>query len=127
MYKPLQAIPTVTSDGRLRLDLRDPGWIAARRLDDFVTDHGHLMHLFIVSPALDRLWHLHPDEVATGAFEARLPEMPQGQYELFADLVHRTGVSETVTGQLDTPAIRGAALTGDDSEWSAADCRAKRI
>ena len=76
------------------------------------------MHLFIVTPALDRLWHLHPDEITTGAFEARLPDLPQGQYELFADLVHRTGVSETVTGQLDTPAIRGVALTGDDSEWS---------
>jgi hypothetical protein len=121
VYKPLQATSTITSDGRLRLDLRDPGWIATRRLNDFVADHGHLMHLFIVSPTLDRLWHLHPDEIATGAFEARLPELPQGQYELFADLVHRTGISETVTGQLDTPAIRGVALSGDDSAWSAAD------
>ena len=121
VYQPLQATPTVTSDGRLRLDLRDPGWIASRRLDDFVADHGHLMHLFIVSPTLDRLWHLHPDEIATGAFEGRLPDFPQGQYELFADLVHRTGVSETVTVQLDTAAIRGVALRGDDSEWSAAD------
>jgi len=77
------------------------------------------MHLFIVSPALDRLWHLHPDEITTATFEARLPDLPQGQYELFADLVHGTGVSETVTGQLDTPAIRGVALTGDDSQWSA--------
>ena len=56
------------------------------------------MHLFVVSPALDRLWHLHPDEVATGTFEQRLPDMPAGEYELFADLVHGTGVSETVTG-----------------------------
>lgn len=119
VYKPLQAT-SLTLDGRLRLDLHDPGWIASRRLDDFITDHGHLMHLFIVSPALDQLWHLHPDEIATGAFEGRLPDLPQGQYELFADLVHRTGVSETVTGQLDTPAIHGVALTGDDSEWSAA-------
>ena len=90
------------------------------------------MHLFIVSPSLDHLWHLHPDEVAPGpeiglplgarrrtdAFEGPLPDLPEGQYELFADLVHLTGVSETVTGRLDTPAIRGAALTGDDSEWS---------
>ena len=60
VYKPLEATPTVTPDGRLALELRDPGWIATRRLDDFVTDHGHLMHLFVVSPALDRLWHLHP-------------------------------------------------------------------
>jgi hypothetical protein len=127
VYKPLQVTPTLSTlspgtppGGRLRLDLRDPGWIASRRLDDFIADHGHLMHLFIVTPTLDHLWHLHPDEVATGAFETRLPDLPQGQYELFADLVHRTGVSETVTGRLDTPAIRGVALTGDDSDWRAA-------
>jgi hypothetical protein len=120
VYKPLQARPTLLPDARLRLDLRDPGWIASRRLDDFVPDHGHLMHLFIVSPALDHFWHLHPDEITTGAFEGRLADLPQGHYELFADLVHRTGVSETVTGQLETPAIHGAALTGDDSEWSGA-------
>lgn len=141
VYKPLQATPTLTTratGGRLRLDLRDPGWIASRFLDDFIPDHGHLMHLFIVSPALDHLWHLHPDEIAigdesatvssgasslrvrrrTGAFEGPLPDLPEGHYELFADLVHQTGVSETVTGQFDTPASHGVALTGDDSEWS---------
>jgi hypothetical protein len=118
VYKPLTATPSVTADARVRLDLRDPGWIASRRLDDFVPDHGHLMHLFVVSPALDRLWHLHPTEIATGAFEQRLPDVPSGRYELFADLVHATGVSETVTGQLDTAAIHGAPLSGDDSAWS---------
>src|SRR5580704_3472506 len=76
------------------------------------------MHLFIVSPTLDRLWHLHPDEAAAGGFEQRLPEVPEGRYELFADLVHSTGVSETVTCHIQTPAIRGAALKGDDSGWS---------
>ena len=121
VYRPLQATPTLTADARLRLDLHDPGWIGSRRLDDFVADHGHPMHLFIVSPALDRLWHLHPEEIETGRFEGRLPDMPQGEYELFADLVHRTGVSETVTARLDTPAIGGGPLTGDDSAWSAAD------
>ena len=121
VYKPLLATPSVTADARLRLDLRDPGWIGSRRLDDFVPDHGRLMHLFIVSPALDRLWHLHPDEIETGAFEHRLPDMPAGQYELFADLVHATGVSETVTGPLETAAIRGAPLSGDDSAWFASN------
>ena len=119
VYKPLLATPSVTSDVRLRLGLRDPGWIGSRRLDDFVPDHGRLMHLFVVSPALDRLWHLHPDQVQTGAFEHPLPDMPAGQYELFADLVHATGVSETVTVPLETAAIRGAPLAGDDSGWSA--------
>ena len=118
VYKPLVATPSVTADARLRLNLRDPGWIGSRRVDDFVPDHGHPMHLFVVSPALDRLWHLHPAEIATGAFEQSLPEMPAGQYEMFADLVHATGVSETVTGTLDTAAITGSPLSGDDSAWS---------
>src|SRR5262249_17745399 len=81
-------------------------------------DHDHLMHLFIVSPALDRLLHLHPGETATGAFGQRLPEMPAGRYEIFGDLVHATGVPETVTGSFTTPAIRGTPLTGDDSAWT---------
>jgi hypothetical protein len=121
VYKPLQATPQVRPDGHLRLELRDPGWIASRRLDDLVTDHGHLMHLFVLSPALDRLWHLHPDEVTTGTFDHRLPEMPAGEYALFADVVHQTGLSETVTGTLTTPALHGALLSGDDSAWSQAE------
>jgi hypothetical protein len=119
VYKPLEAASTVTSDGRLRLELRDPGWLPSRRLDDFVPDHGYPMHLFVLTPSLDRLWHLHPEEVTTGVFEVRLPDVPQGDYDVFADLVHRTGVSETVTGQLKTSGTRGAALTGDDSGWHA--------
>ena len=52
------------------LTLTDPGWIGSRRVDDFVPDHGHVMHLFVLSPALDRLWHLHPNEVRTGILQA---------------------------------------------------------
>jgi hypothetical protein len=118
VYKPLTATPEVTPDGALRLELRDPGWIASRRLDDLVPDHGHLMHLFVVSPGLDRLWHLHPRQSATGRFEHRLPAMPAGNYELFADVVHKTGVSETITGMLAAPAVQGAPPSGDDSAWT---------
>jgi hypothetical protein len=123
VYKPLQATASVTASGVLTLTLRDPGWIAARRLDDFVPDHDHLIHLFILSPGLDRLWHLHPDEAATGSFEQFLPELPPGHYELFADLVHRTGVSETVTAEIDTPPIRVTPLTGDDSAFRSGSTR----
>jgi hypothetical protein len=77
------------------------------------------MHLFVVSPELDRFWHLHPEEAETGAFEQRLPDMPQGEYAVFADVVHQTGVSETVTGRLTTASIHGTPLVGDDSAWSA--------
>jgi len=125
VYKPLQAVPTLDASGRLTLTLHDPGWIASRRIDDFVPDHEHLMHLFIVSPALDRLWHLHPDEGDTGTFAMALPDMPAGSYEMFGDLVHATGVSETVTGTFTTNAIRGAPLVGDDSAWDAGMGRLK--
>jgi hypothetical protein len=121
VYKPIEGAATITPDERLRLRLSDPGWIGSRRLDDFVPDHGHVMHLFVMSPALDRLWHLHPDPKGVVSFEQRLPAMPAGTYELFADLVHATGVSETVTGQVSTGPIRGAPLSGDDSAWSASD------
>ena len=115
VYRPLEAVPAV-ADGRLRLTLRDPGWIRSRRLDDFVPDHGHLMHLFVVSPALDRLWHLHPAQETVGTFEQRLPDVPAGRYELFGDLVHKTGVSETVTAAFEARG-GGAPLTGDDSAF----------
>lgn len=121
VYKPLIGSPRVAPDSTLLLSLTDPGWIGSRRLDDFVPDHGHLMHLFVVSPALDRLWHLHPREAGVGIFEQRLPPIPGGNYELFADLVHATGVSETVTGRIETAGIEGVPLSGDDSAWSASD------
>jgi hypothetical protein len=51
--------------------------------------------------------------------------MPAGQYELFGDLVHATGVSETVTGVFTTGAINGAPLAGDGSAWSEPKVRLK--
>jgi hypothetical protein len=119
VYKPLEATPMVSGDGSLRLEVHDPGWIALRRLDDFVPDHGHLMHLFIVSPSLDRLWHLHPRLDGHATFEQVLPQMPAGSYEFFADVVHATGISETVTGHMNLAEPATASLTGDDSAWTA--------
>jgi hypothetical protein len=117
VYKPLEAHASVRGDAKLQIDLKDPGWIRTRRLDDFVPDHGHLMHLFVVSPALDRLWHLHPDEAGAGTFVQALPALPAGGYELFADVVHQSGISETATARFDTTGVDGTALTGDDSQW----------
>ena len=63
----------------MELRLSDPGWLAMRRLDDLVPDHGHLMHLFLVRfPALDEFAHLHPEQTSPGFFTAPLPALPQG-------------------------------------------------
>ena len=127
VYKPLTAVAALAADDTLKLELHDPGWIGSRRLDDFVLDHGHPMHLFMLSPDLDRLWHLHPEEIRTGAFQQRMPSLPGGKYELFADLVHATGVSETVVAKLDTNGITGSPLAGDDSAWTSSDASTTRI
>lgn len=126
IYKPLIGTPTIASS-TLTLTLSDPGWFGSRRMDDFVNDHGHLMHLFVLSPNLDRLWHLHPDEVIAGRFEQRLPNIPAGKYELFADVVHATGVPETVTGAFETAGLGGVPISGDDSAWSSQDINTTKI
>jgi hypothetical protein len=121
IYKPLQMTPSVVESGSsrsLHLEITDPGWIVTRRTDDFVRDHDHLMHLFVVSPSLDRFWHLHPAESAEATFDQPLPDLPPGRYDLFADVVHQTGVAETLTATIDAPAIAGVPLTGDDSAWA---------
>jgi hypothetical protein len=126
IYKPLTATPRVEGS-MLALELRDPGWIGSRRLDDFVADHGHLMHLFVVSPSLDWLWHLHPTQERAAVFSQKLPDMPAGSYELFGDLIHATGVAETVTGTFEASHAAGTPLGGDDSGWSAADTSDTKI
>ena len=117
VYKPLEASADLRADGRLALALRDPGWISMRRTDDFVNDHGHPMHLFVVSPALDRLWHLHPAQSGS-TFEQRMPDVPGGEYEIFADVVHESGISETIVSRFATEGVQGVPLSGDDSAWT---------
>jgi hypothetical protein len=120
VYKPLEARASVQNEDFLQIDLKDPGWIRTRRLDDLVPDHGHLMHLFIVSPALDRLWHLHPEQAGVGTFVQPLPGLAAGTYELFADVVHQSGISETATARFETSELGGIALMDDDSQWPGA-------
>ena len=115
VYKPL-SLDARVDGGTLALQLADPGWLDSRTLDDLVPDHGHLMHLYVVrEPALDRVWHLHPEATGGGAFRFALPAMSAGRYRLFADVVHESGLAETATTELDVPALAGAALTGDDA------------
>jgi hypothetical protein len=86
------------------------------RLDDLITDHGHLMHLFIVRmPDMKAFWHLHPDQTQPGDFAQNLPIMPEGQYKLFADIVHHTGFPETQVATVNLPAVTGEPLSGDDA------------
>jgi len=119
IYKPIQMTATVANGGRLTLELQDTGWFRFSKLDDLVPDHGHLMHLYVIStPAMDRVWHLHPEETDPGTFAMNLPAMDAGHYRLFADVVHANGIGETGTSEIEVPSIAGAPPGPDDAAGS---------
>jgi hypothetical protein len=119
-YKPPRAETTLEKGDRLviRAKARDPRWSERINMGRVVPDHNHLMHLFLIAqPAMDRMWHLHPQPVEGGAFADDLPSMPAGQYEIFADVVDERGFPWTLVGTTELPEINGKPLAGDDSSW----------
>lgn len=117
IYKPLQMEPALQNGNQLDLKLRDPGWLPQRQLDDFIPDHNHLMHLYLIRwPQMDVVFHLHPEPVGTGEFQLALPSMPAGDYHLYADVVHASGFPETLVAAIPLPQIAGRPLAGDDAE-----------
>jgi hypothetical protein len=83
---------------------------------NLIPDHGHLMHAFLLRiPAMDRFYHLHPEQTNDGSFTLRLPIIPSGKYKIFADIVRGTGFPETMVSEIDLPDVTGEPLSGDDS------------
>ncbi len=129
IYKPLQMTPSL-NNGTLTLTLHDPGWLndprsvlvlpTARSVDDLVRDHDHLMHLYLIREGgQDVIYHLHPNLVNGGTFRLALPDMPAGEYKLYADIVHRNGFPETLVSSIRLNAIQGRPLTDDDASATA--------
>jgi hypothetical protein len=117
VYKPLTMAATVGPDQILQLKISDPGWLRSRKVTDFVLDHDHLMHLYLLrEPGLETVYHLHPEQTGPGQFQLALPSMPAGGYQLYADVVHATGFPETLTARIEVPAISGKPLAGDDAK-----------
>jgi hypothetical protein len=117
IYKPLDVAATVGPQDRLTLNLKVTDWALNRKLDDFLPDHGHLMHLYVIrEPNADRVWHLHPEMTSRGVFTQSLPAMPAGKYKLYGDVVHRNGLPETLVTELAIDHdLAGNALSGDDA------------
>jgi len=117
IYKPLEMRARLAAGKVLDLQMIDPGWLRMRKLDDFVLDHNHLMHLYAIRwPGMDVVFHLHPEMVGTGEFRLALPSIPAGNYHLYADVVHANGFPETLVASVTLPEIRGRALAEDDAE-----------
>jgi hypothetical protein len=104
----------------IRAKGQDPAWSKYVNMGEIIPDHNHLMHLFLIGPGLDRLWHLHPERIEGSAFAEDLPAIPAGHYQIFADVVDNSGYPWTLVGSIDLPQINGQPLSGDDSTWSGA-------
>jgi hypothetical protein len=125
VYKPMQVEVTRPTPATWALSLSDPGWVRWRQSDDLIPDHGHLMHLFVVrAPAMDAIAHLHPRRSVAGAFTQAVPPLPAGRYRLFGDIVHQTGLDETVTTAIDLGASNGAPLELAGDRFDADDAMA---
>jgi hypothetical protein len=107
IFRPLQMTSllngnqlTLTVDSHT--DPEDPRVVRSNK--DFIPDHGHLMHLYLIrQPGLDAVYHLHPTQTTAGTFSLNLPSMPQGDYKLYADVVHANGFPETLLATLTIP------------------------
>jgi len=115
-YKVPHVQAQLQPDGILKLQLENPNELPKRIfgmeppdrivLDDLVPDHGHLMHLFLVSmPDMKNFYHLHPEQTGVGQFSMRLPVILEGNYQIYADVVHATGFPETQVGTIKIPAL----------------------
>jgi hypothetical protein len=126
-FKPPAAQITLKDGRRLLIAAEGQGdkWHHQVKLKELIPDHNHLMHLFLIRlPGLDRMWHLHPQQVGgkQGVFEQDLPLMPAGHYQVFADVVDKNGFPWTLVGEFDLPSSidKARPLAGDDSSWAGA-------
>ncbi len=122
LYRPLPikaSVGTAASGSQLTIRVDTTNWARnTRRLSFMVPDHGKLMHVFLVRlPGLDALAHLHPNRRDTLTYQANLPDLPKGQYKLYADVVYRNGFTETLTDTIDinTPVRSGKVAASSPS------------
>jgi hypothetical protein len=104
---------------QLRLRMDEDFWHKIRKDQwsmSLIPDHGHVMHAFLLRiPAMDRFYHLHPEQAEDGSFVVTLPSLPAGSYKIFADIVRQTGFPETMVSEIKLPDVRGKPFSGDDS------------
>ncbi len=105
LYQPVQVSASVRSENEqpiLNLTVVEE----TRHWAPLIPDHGKLMHLFLVrEPQLDVFAHLHPVQKNPRTFDAALPPLPAGEYDIYADVTHETGFSETLLTKVQLPAI----------------------
>ena len=134
MFRPLSIdtrVDTSSGAARLVLAITDSSWLARDEVDvlrargelpptGLVDDHGKLMHLFLVAQGgTAAMAHLHPATQDSVTFTSALPVLPAGTYRVFADIVHRSGFTQTLTSTVAIPTVATmTSLTDTDDSWT---------
>lgn len=124
LYRPFAASASVVDSLAapwLRLSIDDPRW-RGREWTPLISDHGKLMHLFLVrDDDQATIAHLHPIARDSIHFDSRLPALPAGRYRVYADIVHESGFAQTMTASVELPAAPAveapSAPSDPDDSW----------
>ena len=106
LYRPLPTVATVRVENGVRLLTIERKETEPPRSSSgpIVPEHGKLMHLFLVrEPGMDVFAHLHPVKVNWKKFVTPLPDLPAGDYRVYADVTYETGLSDTMTAAVHLP------------------------
>ena len=140
MFRPMASAASVVegTEGRsLVMAIRDSSWImrndptwlrthGAPRRTPLIADHGKLMHLFLIGESGAVFAHLHPATADSVRFTSPLPPLPAGVYRVFGDIVHESGLAQTLVSSVEIPPVSSSkgliVWKGDpDDAWAVRD------
>ena len=109
LYRPETVKPELETDNQGRSSLALHIKLNRQRMEStpLAPEHGHLMHLFLIrQPEGDLFAHLHPVGLQVSnevVFTSSLPALPGGDYQIFADITHESGLTQTLTNTVHLP------------------------
>jgi hypothetical protein len=125
LYHSPEMRATITADRVLRLQVTDSTWLRLRRDRPLVQDEGTVAHVFMISE--HSFAHVHPSNPAAGVFEAAIPPLSSGRYQVIAEVVDSTGFSETLRSEVNLGESGVTAGKGDGAWFVDGTPRAREV